>query len=106
MTEPVVRRWEARAPRAAIDAWLAQFHARVMPKYREATGFRGVRILVSQGAAPHRVVVLTEWDDMDAVKRFSGPTPESAVMPDWVADLMPDHDTHATHYDQVLLEDR
>ena len=105
MAGPVIRRWEGRATPAAIERWLAQFHERVMPKYRAAEGFRGVRILVSRGQALHEVVVLTEWDDMAAVRRFSGPEPERAVMPGWVAELMPDHDTHATHYDAVLTEE-
>ncbi|MGF1446610.1 MAG: antibiotic biosynthesis monooxygenase [Pikeienuella sp.] len=105
MSKPVIRRWEARAGSEAIEAWLAQFRDRVMPKYREAEGFRGVRVLISHGAAIRDVVVLTEWDDMAAVERFSGPEPERAVMPDWVAVLMPDHDGHATHYDEILRED-
>ena len=41
---------------------------------------------------------------MDAVKRFAGPGPDNAVMPGWVANLMPDHDTFAVHCDEVLAE--
>ena len=104
MMADVVRRWEARAPMAAIDAWLAQFHERVIPNYLAAEGFRWVRVLVSQDGDPRCVTVLTAWDDMDAVKRFAGPNPDSAVMPEWVAKLMPDHDSFATHYDEVLAE--
>jgi hypothetical protein len=104
MTGDVVRRWEARAPIEAIDAWLAQFHERVIPNYRAAEGFRWVKVLVSRDGVPRNVAVLTGWDDMDAVKRFSGPDPDSAVMPEWVAELMPDHDGFASHYDEVLAE--
>jgi len=104
MTEAVVRRWEARAPMTAVEAWLAQFHDRVMPNYWVAEGFRWVKVLVSRGEDPRQVTVLTAWDDMDAVKRFAGPHSETAVMPEWVANLMPDHDDLATHFHEVMSE--
>ena len=104
MAPPIVRRWEARASAAGIEAWLAQFHERVMPNYRAAEGFRWVKVLASRGGEPRLVTVLTAWDDMDAVKRFAGPDPDTAVMPGWVAELMPDHDGFAIHSDELLSE--
>ncbi|MEM7238511.1 MAG: hypothetical protein AAF501_11910 [Pseudomonadota bacterium] len=104
MAGPVIRRWEARASTEGIEAWLTQFHERVMPNYRAANGFRWVKVLVSRGQEQRLVTVLTAWDDMDAVKRFAGPDPDKAVMPGWVAELMPDHDDFAIHSDEVLAE--
>ena len=105
MSSPIVRRWEARASAKDIDAWLSEFHERVMPNYRAADGFRWVKILISKSAEPKLVTVLTAWDDMDAVKRFSGPEPDKAVMQEWVVELMPDHDNFAIHSEEVLSED-
>jgi len=103
MTLPIVRRWGARATTAAVEHWLR--HERVTPGYREAGRSRGVRIPVSRGLSPDDAVAGTEWTDTQAVERLSGPTPERAVMPDRVTEPMPDHETQATHYEAVPMED-
>ena len=105
MSGALIRRWEARAPEAAIDAWLDGYRERVLPKMKTFDGFRGVKIHVSRGADPRTVTVLTAWDGEEAMERFVGPDHAKAVMPDWVAELMPDHDSFATHYDEVLSEE-
>lgn len=104
MTEKIVRRWEARAPESAVQEWLVGFRKIVLPKMLGTEGFLGVSILVSRGDDPRQIAVFTSWDGEDALVRFAGPNPDVAVMPDWVAAIIPDHNTHATHYDEVLLE--
>ncbi len=110
MAEKIVSRWEARAPKSAVKQWLDGFHKIVLPKMKNTEGFLGVSIQVSRGEDPRHIAVFTTWDGEDALIRFAGPNLDEAVMPDWVAAIIPDHDTHATHYDEVLsepgLEDR
>ena len=104
MAEKIVRRWEARAPDSAVKEWLDGFRKIVLPKMKGTEGFLGVSIHVSRGEDPRHIAVFTRWDGKDALMRFAGPNLDVAVMPDWVAAIIPDHDTHATHYDEVLSE--
>ena len=104
MAEKIVRRWEARAPESAVNEWLDGFRKLVLPKMVGTEGFLGVSIHVSRGEDPRHIAVFTTWDGEDALIRFAGPNLDEAVMPDWVAAIIPDHDTHATHYDEVLSE--
>ena len=104
MAEKIVRRWEARAPDSAVKEWLEGFRKIVLPKMISTEGFLNVDIHVSRGADPRHITVLTTWDGEEALMRFAGPDLDVAVMPDWVAAIIPDHDTYATHYDEVLSE--
>ena len=104
MNEKIVRRWEARAPESAVQEWLAGFRNIVLPKMLDTEGFLGVSIHISRGEDPRHIAVFTTWNGIDALLRFAGPNLDVAVMPDWVAAIIPDHDTHASHYDEVLLE--
>ena len=104
MTEKIVRRWEARAPDSAVEEWLDGFRKIVLPIMQTTEGFVGVSIHVSRGEDPRHIAVFTTWEDEDALMRFAGPNLDAAVMPEWVAAIIPDHDTHATHYDEVLSE--
>jgi quinol monooxygenase YgiN len=104
MAEKIVRRWEARAPESAVQEWLDGFRKIVLPKMLSTEGFLGVSIHVSLGEDPRHIAVFTTWEDKDALVRFAGPDLDAAWIPDWVAAILPDHDTHATHYDEVLFE--
>ena len=104
MANKIVRRWEARAPENAVQEWLDGFRKIVLPKMLSTEGFLGVTIHISRGDDPRHIAVFTSWDGRDALVRFAGPDLDVAVMPDWVAAIIPDHDTHATHYDEVLFE--
>ena len=106
MSKKIVRRWEARAPEAAVNEWLDGYRKIVLPRMLESEGFLDVSIQVSRGGDPRHIVVLTTWDGEDGLKKFAGPNIDEAVMPDWVAAIIPDHDTHATHYDEVLAESK
>ncbi len=103
MAEKIVRRWEARAPDRAIQEWLDGFRKIVLPKMKNTEGFVGVSVQVSRGEDLRHLVVLTTWEGVDALMPFAGPDLDAAVMPDWVAAILPDHDTHATQYNEVLL---
>jgi heme-degrading monooxygenase HmoA len=104
MAEKIVRRWEARAPESAVQEWLDGFRKLMLPKMLSTEGFLSVSIHVSRGEDPRHIAVFTTWDSKDALVRFAGPDLDVAVIPDWVAAIIPDHDTHATHYDEVLFE--
>ena len=105
MNGRIVRLWQARAPQAAIDAWFAGYQEKVLPRMRSIDGCSGVSVQVSDTADPRTLSVLTYWDSAEAMAEFVGPDRDEAVMPEWVAQLLPDHDGFATHSVEMLEED-
>lgn len=105
MSAKLVRRWEARAPIGAVREWLVGYREKVLPQMKSIEGCLGVSIQVSEGADPRQITVLTYWNGRSPLMEFAGSDPSVAVMPDWVAAILPDHDTFATHHEEVLLED-
>ena len=104
MTGRVVRRWEARVARANLDGWVATYRDRVLDKVKEVDGFQSVAFHADREGDPCKVTVLMKWDDMDAVKRFAGDDPATAVIPDFMQPFLIDADARATFHDEILLE--
>ena len=104
MTGSVVRRWEARIARADVQAWQETFLSKAFPGMRAVEGFQGIRVLVERDRDPCRLTVMTEWTDMQAIKRYAGETPEKTVMPDFMAPFFPSYDATASFHDELVLE--
>jgi heme-degrading monooxygenase HmoA len=50
-----------------------------LKEYRETEGFKAVLVLRRGIGDDSEYVLVTLWDDMEAVGRFAGPEPERAV---------------------------
>jgi heme-degrading monooxygenase HmoA len=50
-----------------------------LKEYRETEGFKSVLVLRREIGDESEYVLVTLWDDMEAVRRFAGPEPERAV---------------------------
>jgi len=46
-----------------------------------------------------RILDLTNWTDIDAIKKFAGEKYEIAVVPQWVMDIMKSYDHHVSQYE-------
>ena len=97
MAQKIVRRWEARASEAATKEWLDGYRKIVLPRMLETERFLGESIQVSRGEDPRHIVVLTTWDGEDGLMKFAGPNIDEAVMPDWVAAIIPTTVRSSTH---------
>jgi len=61
---------------SAYHAYLEQTG---LKEYRETEGFRDVLVLTREIGEQTEYVLITLWDNIEAVKRFAGPQPEHAV---------------------------
>ncbi len=104
MTGAVVRRWEASIARADVPAWLDTFRTRAFPGMSAVEGFKGIRVHLQRDGDPCRLTVFTEWNDMAAIKRYAGETPEKTVMPDFMAPFFSSYDATASFHDELELE--
>jgi heme-degrading monooxygenase HmoA len=50
-----------------------------LKEYRETEGFKDVLVLRREIGDETEYLLVTLWDNMDAVRRFAGPEPERAV---------------------------
>jgi heme-degrading monooxygenase HmoA len=95
----VVRAWTGYAAPAESQRYLKHLLGSVRPKLDRMAGFRGMYLLQRAGPEEVEFLVLTLWDSMDAVRRFAGERPESAVVePEARAALIRFDDT-VKHYE-------
>jgi uncharacterized protein YhfF len=100
----IARTWRARATEEGLERYRRHFEERLVPALEGLDGFRHARLL----AAPRRdgmreLVVITEWEDMAAVRRFAGDEPSRAVVDPEAADALTDFDADVTHH-EVLVD--
>jgi heme-degrading monooxygenase HmoA len=50
-----------------------------LKEYRATEGFKDVLVLTRETGDVTEYVLITLWENMDAVRRFAGPDPERAV---------------------------
>ena len=74
----------------------------VLPEIRAIEGSRGARVLCPTDGGGRDFTVLTFWADLDAVKAFAGPSPDTAVVPEHAQALLADYDRLVQHYEVVL----
>lgn len=94
----IQRRWKATARPGREGDYLRHLRTETFPALSRIPGF--LRATVSRaldGEAPGRLLVVTEWESMEAVKAFGGESPERAVVPPPVEALMLEHDDRVEH---------
>jgi heme-degrading monooxygenase HmoA len=75
----IARIWQGRTRPGMGKAYFAYLEQTGLKEYRETEGFRDVLVLTRDVGDETEYMLITLWDDMEAVKRFAGPEPERAV---------------------------
>ena len=101
-TARVARSWSARATPAGADAYLAHFHATVLPALRETGGHRGALVLRRPQGELIRITVLTLWESMAAIEGFAGADVEAAVVEPAARSVLTDFDTRVEHFELAV----
>lgn len=68
---------------------------------RAIEGHRGEYLLRREVDDGVELVVLTLWDSMEAVRRFAGPEPDTAVVEPEARALLTSFDEYVTHFEVV-----
>ncbi|HET8629823.1 MAG TPA: antibiotic biosynthesis monooxygenase [Thermomicrobiales bacterium] len=100
----IVRSWSARTTRAHLSAYVEHVRRRVLPELRAIDGFRGASVLQREVDGAVEIVVQTQWDSLEAIRRFAGADAGRAVVEDAAAAMLTEFDQRAKHY-EVALED-
>ena len=95
----VARVWRGYAAPAESQLYPQHLLGSVRPKLDRMAGFRGMYLLRRAGSEEVEFLVLTLWESMDAVRRFAGERPESAVVEPEARAALVRFDDSVKHYE-------
>ena len=97
----ISRQWRGLAHPNRAQDYVRHLRTETFPELRTIPGFVDASILCRQFGAGIEFLIITRWDSMDALARFSGSDPEAAVVPAKAAEMMVEYDRRATHFEVV-----
>jgi heme-degrading monooxygenase HmoA len=98
----IARIWSAEATCQQAPAYAAHLRSHVLPQLKALDGYAGAMLLERAVADSVEILVITYWESLDAVRRFSGPDPERAVVADAAAAVLTGFAERVRHYDVVV----
>ena len=75
----IARVWQGRTRPGMGKAYYAYLKETGLKEYRATKGLKDVPVLAREDGDETEYLLVTLWDDLEAVKRFAGPEPERAV---------------------------
>lgn len=101
----IARLWTAVASRQNAAAYRAHFQAGVVPSLRVLDGYVGGWLWTLDEGEDTRIVVVTRWRSLQAIRAFAGDDIEAAVVAENARRMLLSWDERVRHY-TVLVEDR
>ena len=99
----ISRHWRGLANPARADEYVRHLRSDTLPKLSKIPGFISLSILRRDMAHGVEFLVVTNWESIGAIERFSGKDPELAVVPTEVHGMMLDYDHRVRHYEVLPL---
>src|SRR5687767_5124132 len=97
----ISRQWCGVAKSSDADRYVTHLQAETFPQLSQIEGFIGASILRRTVADGVEFRIVTTWDSIEAIKRFAGERPETAVVPEKVQAMMVTYDRAVAHYEVV-----
>jgi uncharacterized protein len=102
----ILRMWRARATVEKSGEYVAHATKKVFPALSAIDGHRGAYLLRRAVDGAIELVVLTLWESMDAVRKFTGVKAEKAVVEPEARAVLTAFDESVTHFEVVHRTDR
>jgi hypothetical protein len=97
----ISRQWRGLAKSDQAQNYTEHLRTETFPALRALPGFMGASILSREVANGIEFLVITQWQALDDIVRFSGPDLDAAVVPPAAAQMMIEYDRRVRHYDVV-----
>jgi heme-degrading monooxygenase HmoA len=97
----IERMWTAHTTREGAMKYADHFRGVVVPELSAITGYRGARLLERERDGTVKIVVVTRWQSIDAIRAFAGDELDRAVVHDDAAALFSDYDRKVRHFGVV-----
>jgi heme-degrading monooxygenase HmoA len=98
----VARTWSGSASRERADAYVAHLREHTFPQLAAIPGHVGAYALRRATGDAVQFTVVTLWESLEAIARFSGADPEIAVVPPAAQALLTAYDARAVHWDVAI----
>ena len=98
----IARIWNGSTRDVDADRYLTHLRRHVIPELTSIDGYRGIQVLRRQQAGTTEFLVLTRWESMAAIRHFTGPDTDAAVVAPEAQALLQTYDRHVAHYDVVV----
>ena len=98
----ITRVWRGWAPAGRAEEYVGHYRCEVLPVLRGVAGFAGARLLRRTRGDETEFVSLTFFDDLDAVRAFTGPDYETAVVADGARGILVRFDERVGHYETAF----
>jgi heme-degrading monooxygenase HmoA len=97
-----VRSWSARATPEGAESYRRHFELEVLPALEAIPGQRGALLLRRDEGSEARLLVLTFWESMDAIRAFAGPEATTAVVAPEARAILKDYDREVLIFEALL----
>jgi heme-degrading monooxygenase HmoA len=95
----VSRHWTGVCRSESADAYIMHLQNDTFKKLAAIDGFVSASILKRDVTEGVEFLIVTEWKNLEAIKKFAGENAETAVVPKVVDDMMLRYDKKVRHYD-------
>jgi len=75
----IARIWQAKTRPGLGEAYQSYLEKTGLKDYRATPGLKQLLVLRRELGDQTEYLLITIWEDLEAIKRFAGPTPELAV---------------------------
>jgi heme-degrading monooxygenase HmoA len=97
----ISRQWSGVAWNCAADRYVVHLKTETFPQLSRIAGFIDASILRRTVADGVEFRIVTTWDCVEAIKKFAGEKPDTAVVPEQVQAMMVSYDRTVDHYEVV-----
>jgi heme-degrading monooxygenase HmoA len=98
----IARTWKGTARADLADAYVEHLRKKTFPELTSIAGHRGAYVLRRDRGDVVEFTVITLWESIDAIRRFSGNDLEAAVVPPAAQALLASYDERAVHWEVPL----
>jgi heme-degrading monooxygenase HmoA len=98
----IARMWQGLSTAKNADSYTRHLSESVFPRLRSIVGYQGAYLLRRDLDGRANFLVLTMWESMQAVRRFAGDAPETAVVEPEARAVLSEFDPTVKHYEVVL----
>jgi heme-degrading monooxygenase HmoA len=98
----IARIWHGYTTDADAEAYAASLKAEILPGIMKVAGYRGSYLLRRRCGKEIEFITVMLWDSFEALREFTGPDYEQAIVPMERRKLLSHYDERSAHYEILI----
>lgn len=95
----IARIWHGKTRAENLESYSQFLKKRAIPDYSSTPGFKGLNFLREQKGGEAHFILITYWEDLEAIKQFAGPDYEKAKYYPEDRDFLLEFEEKVEHYE-------